>query len=110
MYTLYIFGKIFGFSCYSISKGRIEYKVSFGMSDFLQFFAFSGLFVILIYFNLQLELNDDANNTHIFNQAQQILITASLLFLVGGLFQVLLMRQRFWNIANMLNAIDNQVC
>lgn len=108
---LYIFGKCFGISCYSISKGRMKYKVSFGMCDFIHFVSFSGLIVTLIYYNLQLELNNaDANNTRIFNQAQQILIICSLLFLLGGLFQILLMRQTFWDIANTFNEIDHQVC
>lgn len=80
------------------------------MSDCIHFVSFSGVIVTLIYFNLQLELNADANNTRIFNQAQQILIILSLLFLLGGLFQILLMRQTFWDVANTLNEIDNQVC
>lgn len=109
IYFLYIVGKCFGISCYTISKGRTKYKVSFAMSDFLLFVAFVGALSTLIYYNLQLELNNDANNTRIFNQAQQIMIVCSLFCIMAGLVQVLLMRHRFWGIANALNGIDNQV-
>lgn len=110
IHFLYIFGKCFGLSCYSIAKGRTKYKVSFGMSDLFHFAAFSGTFLTLIYYNLQLELNNDANNTFIFNQAQQLLITLSLIFLLSGIIRLLLARQSLWNIANTINEIDNRVC
>lgn len=109
IHLLYFIGKFFGLSSYSISKNATKYKVSFGMSNLFLFVTFFAFHTILIYLNLQLELNSDENNTRIFNQAQQILITLSLAFLVGGVLEVLLTRQRFWNIANTLSEIDNQV-
>lgn len=80
------------------------------MSDFFQFVAFCVIFSTLIYYNLRLELNNVSNLTSIFNQAQQFLIICSLVFLLGGIAQILVMRERFWEIANALNGIDNQVC
>lgn len=111
MNFLYNFGKFVGLSCYSLSKRKTKYKVSFEISNFMQFIAFITLYVVLIYYNLQNELNitNDAKNTIIFNSAQKILIVTSLAFLVGGTFKVVLLRHRFWKIANTLNEIDNQV-
>lgn len=110
IFLLYTIGRCFGLSCYSISKGRIKYKVSIETKDFIKFVAFVTIFLMLAYLNLQLELNTDVNNTIIFNQAQQILLTFSLVFLIIGLFAILLLRQMYWNMANSLNEIDNEVC
>lgn len=79
------------------------------MDNFLQFVAYVGLLLILLYLNLQLELNNDENNTRIFNEAQKILIILTLGFLIVGIVVVLFMRKWLWNIVNRLNEIDNQV-
>lgn len=108
---LYILGKLFGLSCYSLSKGRIKCKVSFEICDFLQLVAFLAAYSTLIYYNYQNELNitNDAKNTIIFNSAQQILILVSLAFLVAGIIKTVLARHKFWEIANTLSDIDQQV-
>jgi len=111
MNFLYVLGKFVGLSCYRLTKGQTKYKVSFEMGNFLQFIAFIAFYSALIYYNVKNELNitNDAKNTIIFNSAQQILIVIALVFLVGGTLKGVLMRHRFWKIANMLNEIDNQV-
>lgn len=111
MNFLYIFGKFFGLSCYSLSKGRIKYKVSFEITDFLQLIAFVAVYLTLIYYNLRdnLSLTNDPKNAIIFESIQQMLVMVSLLFLLGGIIQIVAMRQRFWEIANTLNGIDKEV-
>lgn len=106
---LYIIGKFFGLSCYDISKERWKYKTSFRMSHFLHLVAYVGLLLTLLTLNQQLQLNNDENNTRIFNQTQKVLIVMSLVFLSAGSLLVLLMRRNFWNIVNRLSVIDNQV-
>lgn len=108
IYLLYVVGKFVGSSCYSVSKNQ-KYKVSFESYNFLQFVSFLGLFLTLSYLNLYCELNNDVNNTRIFNQAQQIQMTLSLLCVIAGSFEILLMRQKFWNIAWAIYEIDIQV-
>lgn len=110
IYFSYIFGKFFGLSCYSVSRRKTKYEVSFKISDFLHLIAYVGIFSILIYFNLQFELNDDENNTPIFNHAQRILLVLSLIYLIGGIFEDLFTRQNFWNVANTIDEVDKQVC
>lgn len=109
IYLLFILGKIFGLSCYDISKERAKYKVSFYVSHFVQFLAHVAVFVALIYLNIQTDLNNDVNSTRIFNQAQQIQMILSLLSVVAGYSEVLLNRQRFWDMVNSCQEVDNQV-
>lgn len=109
IFFLYFLGKFVGLSCYSITKSPTKYKLSFGVGDFLQFIFFVGIFSAITYLNLQLELNSDENNTRIFNQAQQIQMVLSLLCVIAALFQVLFMRQKFWDIVHAFHDIDNQV-
>lgn len=111
MHFFYSFGKVFGLSCYTISKEQMEYKVSFGVTDFLQLIAFNAMYVSLIYWNWMNEWNitNDEKDMVIFNSGQKVLIIVSLLVVVAGTFQILLMRQHFCDIANSLNGIDNQV-
>lgn len=111
MHFLYNVGKCYGLSCYSISKGRIKYRVSFEITDFLQLASFIAVYLTLIYYNCvnEWDITNDAKNSVIFNRGQQILIIISLALLVAGTFQIVLMRQQFWDIANLLHGIDNQV-
>lgn len=109
IYLLFIFGKVFGLSCYGVTKGSVKFKVSFNVSHFVQFLAFLGIILTLLYLNLQVGFNTDENNTQIFNKTQKIQMVASLFCVLGGYFQVLLMRQHFWDLVNTIQAIDRQV-
>lgn len=111
MHFFYSFGKLFGLSCYSLSQQQLKYKVSFGVTDFFQLIAFNAMYITLIYWNWINEWNitNDEKDMVIFNSGQKVLILVSLLVLVPGTFQILLMRQHFCDIVNSLNGIDNQV-
>lgn len=89
----------------------MKYKVSFEITDLLQLIVFVGLYLTLTYYDTVIEWNitNDAKNTVIFNIGQQILVIVSLLLIVAGMFQNVLMRQVFCDFINSLNGIDNQV-
>lgn len=111
IHFLYFVGKFFGVSCYSLSRGRSKYKVSFELTDFLQLALFIGVYSILIYVNSvnEWKITNDAKNTVIFNSGQQILNITALVLIAAGTLQIVFMRKTFWDIANSINEIDNQV-
>lgn len=69
------------------------------------------MYFVLIYFDYvnEWKITNDAKNTVIFNSGQQILTVLSLALLVAGTVQIVWMRQKIWDIANLLNGIDIQV-
>lgn len=110
-YFFYIFGKVLGISCYSLSKQQRKYQVSFEIKDFFQLISVAAIYVTLIYWNtvFQWKITNDEKNTVIFNSGQQILIVFSLIIVVIVTLQMVWMRKAFWDIANSLNEIDIQV-
>lgn len=81
------------------------------ISDFVQFMTFVILYLVLIYYNFteELSITKDPKSAIIFNNAHKMLIMVSLVFLLGGIIKIMIMRQKFWKIVNTLGGIDNQV-